>query len=70
MTGIEHAILATALLALFYYVGKAHGRRENLENVIENTLITLEDKGFIYCITNEDGEKELQPFPKKDLTEL
>lgn len=64
MTGIEHSIIATVLLAVFYYVGRHVGRGENTEHVIEQTLISLEDRGYIYCITNEDGEKELQKFPK------
>lgn len=69
MTGFEHSIIATSLLALFFYVGRYIGRGQASEDIIEKTLITLEDKGYIYCTVNADGEKELQPYPKNDLTE-
>lgn len=65
MTGIEHAIVATALLFVFYKWGEWTGRRERVEDIIEMTLTNLEDNGFIVTETNEDGEKELKPVQKK-----
>jgi len=35
MTGIEHTILATSALALFFYVGKWIGKKEKVEHIIE-----------------------------------
>ena len=65
MTGLEHAILATGLLFVFYKWGEWTGRREKVEDIIETTLIKLEDSGFIITETNEDGQKELMPVQKK-----
>ena len=59
MTGLEHSIIATALLAIFFYVGRAIGKRENIEYVVQQTLEHLEDGGFIKTKTDENGEKEL-----------
>jgi hypothetical protein len=59
MTAIEHAILATFLLFIAHKWGEWKGRREKLEDVIESTLITLEDGDYIRCKVDANGEKEL-----------
>jgi len=64
MTGIEHSILATAMLAGFYYYGKWIGRKEKVEDVIEHTLDTLEQGNYIKVIVQKNGDKELIPLDK------
>lgn len=64
MTGIEHAILATGMLAVFYYYGKWVGRKEKVEDVIEHTLSTLEQGNYIKVIVDKNGDKELIPLDK------
>lgn len=64
MTGIEHAILATSLLAAFFYVGKWMGKKEKVEDVIEHTLDTLEQGNYIKVIVQKNGDKELIPLDK------
>ena len=38
MTGIEHSLLATGMLALFFYVGKHIGEKKKVEHIVECTL--------------------------------
>jgi len=65
MTGIEHAILATSLLAAFFYVGKWMGKKEKVEDIVEHTLNMLEKGNFVKVKTcKESGEKELIPLDK------
>ena len=64
MTGIEHAVLATGMLAAFYYYGKWIGRKEKVEDVIEHTLDTLEQGNYIKVIVQKNGDKELIPLDK------
>jgi hypothetical protein len=64
MTGIEHSILATAMLAGFYFWGKWVGRKEKVEDVIEHTLDTLEQGNYIKVIVQKNGDKELIPLDK------
>lgn len=60
MTAIEHAIIATFALWVFYMLGKYSSERTKVERAISNTLDMLEHKGFIVFKTNPDsGEKEL-----------
>ena len=59
MTAIEHAILATILLFAFHKWGEWKGRRERIEDIIESTLISLEDGDYIRCKVDDNGEKEL-----------
>ena len=47
MTGIEHSILATAMLAAFYYYGRWKGKQEKVEDIIGHTLDTLEKGNFV-----------------------
>jgi len=64
MTGIEHTILATTILASFFYFGKFLGRKENAEELIEATLDALEKQRFIKVKTLKNGEKELITIDK------
>lgn len=59
MTGLEHAILATALLAVFYYAGRYQTNKKDIETAIANTLDVLEQNNYIVCKTTESGDKEL-----------
>jgi hypothetical protein len=64
MTALEHAVLATGLLAIFFYYGKWLGRKEKTEDIIETTLNTLEVGNFIKVKIHDNGEKELIPLDK------
>jgi len=64
MTDLEHAILATALLACFFYIGKYIGRKEQVEDIIERTLDSLEKQRFIKVKTLKNGDKELISIDK------
>ena len=65
MTGIEHAILATTCLAIFYYVGRFNGKKERVEDIVEHTLNMLEKGNFVKVkIDEKNGEKELIPLDK------
>lgn len=65
MTGIEHAILATSALAVFFYAGKWWGKKEKVEDIVEHTLNTLEKGNFIKVkFDRKSGEKELIPLDK------
>ena len=65
MTGIEHAILATSVIAAFFYTGKLLGKKEKVEDIIEHTLNTLEKGNFVKVKTcQKSGEKELIPLDK------
>ena len=65
MTAIEHAIVATIILYVFHKWGEWKGRKVIVEDVIEGTLASLEDNGYIIVETNADGEKELLKVQKK-----
>ena len=64
MTGIEHSIIATLALAVFYYFGVHIGKKEKIESIIEHTLNTLENGNYIHVITDDKGDKELIPLDK------
>ena len=65
MTGIEHAILATSVLATFFYVGKWMGKKEKVEDIVEHTLNTLEKNNMIKVeVDKKTGEKEILPLDK------
>jgi len=65
MTAIEHAILATILLAVFYYAGRFSGKKEKVEHIVEHTLDMLEKGNFVKVkYDKEKGEKELIPLDK------
>ena len=65
MTGIEHSLIATGLLALLYYVGIHVGGKKKTEDIIETVLDKLERDNFIQTELNEKtGEKELIAIDK------
>ena len=65
MTGIEHAILATSVIAAFFYTGKWLGKKEKVEDIIEHTLNNLEKGNLVKVKTcQKSGEKELIPLDK------
>ena len=65
MEALEHSILATGLLAVFYYVGVHMGKKVAVEDAIELTLDTLEKRNFIKVVYNEKTkEKDLIPLDK------
>ena len=64
MTGMEHAFLATSMLAAFFYGGKWMGKKEKVENVIEHTLDTLEKNNMIKVKKDNNGNKEILPLDK------
>tara|TARA_B100002019_G_scaffold174115_1_gene150542 strand:+ start:76 stop:258 length:183 start_codon:yes stop_codon:yes gene_type:complete len=45
-----------------YFWGRYLAKREVLENVIEKTLMSLEESGFIKTVKDENGDKELVPI--------
>ena len=61
MDALTHALLATASMAGFYYLGR-WSTRTNLTDVIESMLSKLETDGFIATKTDENGDKELVPI--------
>jgi hypothetical protein len=65
MTGIEHSIFATGLLAIFYYVGMHVGKKEKIEDIVNTMLDKLERGNFIKVELDEKtGEKELIALDK------
>ena len=63
MTAIEHAILATSILAAFFYYGKYLGKKQVVDEIIEHTLATLEKGNYIKVKYHGDSkEKELIPL--------
>lgn len=59
MTGLEHAVLATFFLWVFYMWGRVSSDKKRVEDAISSTLDTLEKQGFIMTKTLKNGEKEL-----------
>ena len=59
---VTHTCLALGCMAGCYFWGRYLAKREVLENVIEKTLISLEESGFIKTVKDENGEKELVPI--------
>lgn len=65
MTGLEHSLLATGLLAIFYYVGVRVGKKEKIEDIVSTMLDKLERGNFIKVeLDKKTGEKELIPLDK------
>lgn len=65
MGAIEHTLLATGLLAAFYYWGIHVGKKNSIEEIIEETLNTLEKGNFVKVVYNEKTkEKELIPLDR------
>ena len=64
MTGMEHALVATSMLAVFFYVGKWMGKKEKVEDIITHTLDTLEKNNMIKVKKDNNGNKEILPLDK------
>lgn len=65
MGAVEHTLLATGLLAAFYYWGIHVGKKDSIEEIIEHTLDTLEKGNYVKVVYNEKTkEKELIPLDK------
>ena len=56
---VTHTCLALGCMAGCYFWGRYLAKREVLENVIEKTLMSLDEGGFIKIEEDENGEKEL-----------
>lgn len=59
---VTHTYLALGCMAGCYFWGRYLAKREVLENVIEKTLMSLEESGFIKTVEDENGDKELVPI--------
>ena len=65
MTGLEFSMVATPILAAFFYFGKHQGKKEKIEHIIEHTLNQLEKNNMIkVSVDKETGEKEILPLDK------
>ena len=65
LTALEHSLIATSLLFIFYQAGRFTDKRKYIEEAIANTLATLEDNNYIICEEDEDGQKVLQEVIRK-----
>jgi len=61
MDSILHALIAVGCMAVSYYIGRHFSNKEDIHNVIEKLLDTLEKEGFIHTSIDKDGEKEIIP---------
>ena len=52
-------MVATPILAAFFYFGKHQGKKEKIEHIIEHTLNQLEKNNMIKVKVDENGEKEI-----------
>jgi len=68
LTAVSHSIIATSLLAIFYYAGMWVDKRSRIEEAIAKTLQTLEDNNYIICHEDEQGQKVLQEVIAKPET--
>ena len=64
MTGIEFSLVATPILAGFFYFGKHQGKKESIDIVVESTLNMLEKNNMIKVKVDKNGEKEILPLDK------
>lgn len=60
LTALSHSLIATSLLAVFFYAGMYMDKRKRIEEAIANTLDTLEKNNYIVCKEDKDGQKILQ----------
>ena len=61
MNPILHTLIAVGCIAASYYIGRYFSNKEDIHNVIEKLLDTLEKEGFIHTSIDKDGEKEIIP---------
>ena len=64
MTGLEFSMVATPVLAAFFYYGKHQGKKEKIESIIDHTLTQLEKNNMIKVKVDKNGEKEILPLDK------
>lgn len=64
MTGLEFSLVATPILAGFFYFGKHQGKKEKIEHIIDHTLNQLEKNNMIKVKVDKNGEKEILPLDK------
>jgi len=65
MTGLEFSLVATPILAGFFYFGKRQGKKEKIEHIIDHTLNQLEKNNMIkVSVDKKTGEKEILPLDK------
>ena len=64
MTGLEFSMVATPVLAAFFYFGKYQGKKEKIEHIIDHTLTQLEKNNMIKVKVDKNGEKEILPLDK------
>jgi len=65
MTGLEFSLVATPILAGFFYFGKRQGKKEKIEHIIDHTLTQLEKNNMIKVkVDKKTGEKEILPLDK------
>lgn len=64
MTGLEFSLVATPILAGFFYFGKYQGKKESIDIVVESTLNMLEKNNMIKVKVDKNGEKEILPLDK------
>ena len=62
MDVMTHTLLAGIAMGACYWWGRYLARREGLENVIEKTLMSLDEGGFIKTVEDENGDMELVPI--------
>ena len=54
-----HTFLAVGCIAVAYYAGRHCTKLSVFEEVVENTLESLESGGYIRSKLDKDGDKEL-----------
>ena len=57
-----HTLLAVGCIAIAFYCGKYYTKIQILEEIVDNTLDTLEEEGFIRARLNSEGVRELIPI--------
>ena len=62
MDVMTHTLFAGAAMVACYFWGRYLARQEVLENVIEKTLMSLDEGGFIKTVEDENGDMELVPI--------
>tara|TARA_B100000029_G_scaffold311293_1_gene303811 strand:+ start:634 stop:840 length:207 start_codon:yes stop_codon:yes gene_type:complete len=64
MDVITHTLLAGIAMFACYLWGKHLTYTIIIEEVVDNTLVKLEDEGFIKIEIDEDGDKSLVPISR------
>ena len=64
MDVITHTLLAGTAMFACYLWGKHLTYTTIIEEVVDNTLVKLEDEGLIKIEIDEDGDKSLVPISR------